>query len=208
MDANERQQLLSSLKKTLNEPYLEWNSEFLWRIESITDAPTCLRAIATILPPDTTLYFEGIDIKFEAAAIYERHRAPETACIRQDTLSPRPTCFHIKYEKELLDELASLATTMPVENLFLHIKAYQPDRLLLWFHDAFDGSPLFLSGSLTEESVVRFAKDLGKKHIRETTPDPAKGIEQTKRFAAFLESQMTQPPANEKWWKRMLHFWK
>ena len=208
MDEFQREQLHGALSNLRNQPYITWNTQFLWKIDGVIDAPTWLRTIGAILPQDATLYFEGTDIRFEAAALYEKYRAAQVGKISPDTLIPCPSVFHVRFANGLLEGLATMAAMTPTEHMFLHIKAYQSDKLLMWFHDAFDGSPMFLSGCLSEESVDHFAQVLGKAHLREQVPDPQKSRERTEGFLKFLETQAKHPQKKEPWWNRISRLWR
>ncbi len=177
-----------------------------WVIEELTDAIGFFQHLELLIPNDSILYFEGSVILPEAAELYERNRAKNAICVIRDTIFPIPGMFHVSMTEEFVKRLMELLKTNSVEACFHHVKAYREEKLLFTFHDAFDGSYLYVSDRISEEHVSAFASKFGAIYRREPNVNK-RDPEQLRRFLWVLENP-EKARINWPWWKKIVFFWK
>jgi hypothetical protein len=85
--------------------------------------------------------------------------------------------FEVAYSADATARLVEMSAWEDGQNdvplFFDHVLAYRrgvPVLPLFCFHDAFAGSPLYLSGLFSEEAVRVFAAELGVTAVREVNP--------------------------------------
>lgn len=185
---------------------IDLNSAERWVIEELKDPIAFFRHLGVLIPPDSTLYFEGSAIGPEAARLYDNNEAANTVPVVRDSVFPVPRIFHVSLNAAFIERLISLLDTYQTEACFHHVKAYREGRLLFTFHDAFDGSDLLVSDQIPEEKVRAFAFALGATHRREPNVNK-RDPEQLRRFLWALENPH-KLRMNWPWWKKALYFWK
>ena len=176
-------------------------------ITGVRDSVAFFQNLPLLIPEDSVLCFEGIDVVPAMAVFCEAHRAGDGAvCVARETVYPIPEMFHVQLGLDAIKELAELLGRNAQQRCFLHVKAYRQARLLLHFHDAFDGSDLLASGDIPAERVQLFCDSLGVTHRRE----PNESKSGTEALSALLRA-MENPEKVRilwPWWKRALLFWK
>jgi hypothetical protein len=165
------------------------------------------RHVELLIPGDSILYFEGINLAPEVASFYESHRAIKGAvCVVRDTIFPVPDIYHVQMGPGVIGGLLELLGKHSRENCFYHVKAYREERLLFAFHDAFDGSDLLVSDEIPLEQVQAFCEKTGASFRRERN--------ENKRNPEVLQALLRamENPGKVRilwpWWKRALFFWK
>ena len=183
---------------------IDLDTPFHWVIEDLKHPAVFFEHLPELLPSDSILYVEGTSIAPEVASFYSSHRARNAVDVARDTIAPVPDIYHFALSKDVCEALRRFAKRHPVAEMFDHIKAYQGERLLFTFHDAFDGC-LMVSEHLPDEIVDRFCQALGVSRRREQTKrrDP----EQLRRFLFGLENPHKFRIAGESWWRRLWRQW-
>jgi hypothetical protein len=126
-----------------------------------------LRAIDEAMPKDAILYLEGDET---APAVEEFLKAHEVSGRRE--ISPnvrgKVVAYHLPLAHGNLAELRLLAENCASPEVAFHLAVYRGDEILLWAHDAGDGS-LEVASSLPDETLERLRAALGptlKPHVR------------------------------------------
>jgi hypothetical protein len=208
MDAGERESLMEQLRVMAagRGDGIDLESSELWVIAGLKDSTSFFRHLGRLIPGGSILYFEGCGILPEVARFYEANRASNAVSVTRDTIFPIPETFHVSMTPSVLESLIGFLGQHPVEACLDHVKAYVDEKLLLAFHDAFDGSDFLVSGQVPEDMVQGFCSAVGVTYRREhnfNKRDP----EQLRRVLWALENP-NQLRMNWPWWKKALLFWK
>jgi len=176
-------------------------------IENLREPVAFFRHVELLIPGDSILYLEGINVAPEVVTFYESHRATIGAvCVVRDTIFPVPEIYHVQMGRGMIDGLIELLGKHSRENCFYHLKAYREERFLFAFHDAFDGSDLLVSDKIALEQVQAFCEKIGASFRRERN--------ENKRNPEVLQALLRamENPGKVRilwpWWKRALFFWK
>jgi hypothetical protein len=118
-----------------------------------------LRAIDETMPEDAILYLEG---DATAPALAEFLRAHESTDRRELVVNAegKVVTFHLPLADGILGEFRALAEDYAAPEVAYHVAVYRGDEVLLWAHDAGDGS-LQLARSLPDATVDRMRLALG-----------------------------------------------
>jgi len=131
-----------------------------WEISGVKGKsfPDFLRALPNLLPEDSILYLEGTSAR-DAIAFLQKNAAKEICKVAIGTIWPRPQFFHIRISSETMSELAQVAEKHAQPEICIHLHAYQKDRVLLEWHDAFS-QEFRISKEISEQRVIEFCKQL------------------------------------------------
>jgi hypothetical protein len=125
-----------------------------------------LRAIDEAMPEDAILYLEGDATAPAVAAFLRLHDAPGRREVEPNVRGE--PAFHLPLAGGNLAELRMLAESCASPEVAFHLAVYRGDEILLWAHDAGDGS-LLVASSLPDETLERLREALGptlKAHVR------------------------------------------
>jgi hypothetical protein len=176
-------------------------------IENLREPVAFFRHVEVLIPGDSILYIEGINVAPEVASFYESHRATKGAvCVVRDTIFPVPEIYHVQMAPGVVDGLIELLGKHSREICLNHLKAYREERLLFAFHDAFDGSVLLVSDEIRLEQVKEFCEKIGASFRRERNE-----IKRNPEVFQALLRAMENPGKVRilwPWWKKALFFWK
>jgi hypothetical protein len=209
MHAREREELKEQLRTMAagRGDGIDLDSPDRWTIEGVRDPVAFFRYLSLLIPADSILYFEGSDIPPAVAGFYEANRARDgVVCVARETVYPVPEVFHVQMGPGVIEGLTELLAAHSRQDCFCHVKVYREEKVLVHFHDAFDGSPLLLSDRIALERVQSFCASLGAVYRRERNGgkrDPE---------ALLLLLRALENPEKVRilwpWWKRALLFWK
>jgi hypothetical protein len=118
-----------------------------------------LRAIDEVMPKDATLALEG-DATAPVVAAFLREHEPANPRELVANASGRVVVFHLPLAGDNLAQLRLLAEDCASPEVAFHLAVYRDEEVLLWAHDAGDGS-ILLAKSLPPETVERFRSALG-----------------------------------------------
>ncbi|HET6172635.1 MAG TPA: hypothetical protein VFD90_08520 [Gaiellales bacterium] len=125
-----------------------------------TDFHILLRAIDEAMPEDAILVLEGDATAPAVAAFLREHEAAD----RRELVPNSPgkvQVFHLPLAHGNLSRLRlQVAEGCASPEIAFHLAVYREDEVLLWAHDAGDGSVL-LALSLPDETIERFRAALG-----------------------------------------------
>ncbi|GEM_PF-1114797 len=125
-----------------------------WEIQIPTDIGKFWEYLNQLLPAGSILYFEGVYP--EVIADYLGGRPAQEICqVARGTVFPKLNIFHMPMTQENLTGLAALSRQIdgPVST---HFHAYCNQKILLYWHDAFDRFPILLSNEIAEHNVIQF----------------------------------------------------
>lgn len=118
-----------------------------------------LRAIDEAMPNDAVLALEG-DATAPVVAAFLREHAAEDPRELAANGSGRIVVHHLPLADDNLAGLRALAEDCASPEVAFHLAVYRGDEVLLWAHDAGDGS-LCVAKSLPAETVEAFREALG-----------------------------------------------
>jgi hypothetical protein len=124
-----------------------------------TDFHILLRAIDEVMPEDAVLCLEGTATAPAVAAFLREREPAVTPAMAPNSHAPT-AIFHLPLGDGNLAALRLLAEDHPSPEIASHLAVYRGREVLLWAHDAGDGSVL-LARSLPEETIERFRSALG-----------------------------------------------
>jgi hypothetical protein len=186
---------------------IDLDSPERWAIGNLLEPVAFFRHVELLIPGDSILYFEGMNLAREVVSFYESHRAIKGAvCVVRDTIFPVPEIFHVQMGPGVTEGMVELLGKHSRENCFNHLKAYRDERLLFAFHDAFDGSNLLVSDKIALEQVKAFCENFGASFRRERNEN-----KRNPEALLGLLRAMENPGKVRilwPWWKRALFFWK
>ena len=118
-----------------------------------------LRAIDETMPEDAILYLEGDATAPALAEFLREHEAIDRRELVANA-DGNVVTFHLPLADGKLGELRALAEDYAAPEVAFHLAVYRGDEVLLWAHDAGDGS-LVLARSLPDATVDRVRVALG-----------------------------------------------
>lgn len=140
-------------------------SQPFWELEGKTDFPTLFRALETIIPNNSILYFEGGSPNKLFDDFYAKNAIPEKLHLAIGDMWSRPKIFHIPATQLNLITLAELAKSCAEPEIAVHFHIYGNEKILLQWYDAFS-DPMLLAGDIPEEQVKMFAQLLSMQYHR------------------------------------------
>ena len=123
------------------------------------DFHTLLRAIDDAMPKDAILALKGDAMAPAVAAFLREHEAADPRELVANA-SGKVVVHHLPLANDNLVRLRVLAEDCASPEVAFHLAIYRDDEVLLWAHDAGDGS-LLVAKSLPPETVERFRSALG-----------------------------------------------
>ncbi len=118
-----------------------------------------LRAIDETMPEDAILYLEGDATAPALAEFLREHEAIDRRELVANA-DGKVVTFHLQLADGNLGELRALAENYAAPEVAFHLAVYRGDEVLLWAHDAGDGS-LLLARTLPDATVDRMRMALG-----------------------------------------------
>lgn len=115
MDEAERERLKEKRRavQVLRGNGIDLDSADLWVVGGLEEPKKFFHCLLHLVPPDTTLYFEGVDIVPEVARFFETNREKNPVTVSRDTISPTPDLFHVVLTSELIYGLTELLDRYP-----------------------------------------------------------------------------------------------
>ena len=137
-----------------------------WVIERGRVEPAVFfRQLASHFPQATTLFFEGTSIDPAVEAILSAHAEPGPHLPGRQTMHPVSSIFRCKASSQFFAQLEGLSTRHAVPEISDHVYGYVGKTELVGFPD-FCANEIYLSPSISEEAVRRFASNLQLKYWR------------------------------------------
>ncbi len=124
-----------------------------------TDFHILLRAIDEVMPTDAVLALDGHATAPEISA-WLHAREPADVPAMAPNSHGKTEVFHLPLADGNLRELRLLAEDFPSPEIAFHLAVYRDRDVLLWAHDAGDGTVL-LAQTLPDETIERFREALG-----------------------------------------------
>ena len=140
-------------------PPLDLLGEDAIDLGNATDFYILLQAIDEAMPEDSVLVLEG-DATAPAVAHFLRAHEPADRPELVANSTGTYQVFHLPLAGDNLHRLRVLADACAAPEVAFHLMVYRGDEVLLWAHDAGDGS-LLLARSLPDETLERMRSVLG-----------------------------------------------
>src|SRR5438477_275905 len=100
---------------------IELDSPDRWVVECLEDPGTFFRNLSLLIPAESVLYFEGINLAPEVVKFYEDNPAPNAVCVARDTIFPIPQSFHVLMKPGVIEGLLDLLQRYPHPACFIHL---------------------------------------------------------------------------------------
>lgn len=136
-----------------------------WQVKGVRDGERFFASLSTILPASACMVFEGTSIDRDLRDHLESVAVPARRRIRAGTIWPKPRVFHVPVSRDVLERIAEFAGGLAEPELCDHFHAYDDDRGLLQWYDAFD-LPLFVDSSIGEPQLREMCEALGASYER------------------------------------------
>jgi hypothetical protein len=136
-----------------------------WEVAGIRDGEGFFRCLLDLLPKPAYLVLEGTSIAQDVRELLEAAAIPARRHVPVGTIWPRPSTYHVPVSAPFLAALADLAAKHAEPELCDHLHAYDDNRGLLQWYDAFDLAML-VDGSIGEHSVRMVCDVLGATYTR------------------------------------------
>ena len=131
-----------------------------WELEGNTDFPILLLALPALMPAPAFLYLEDGSPSGELKEWLQCNNVESSEPIMTGSYGEQSPTFHIPLTHSTMNELAKLADRVAAPELAIHLHAYEPGRVILEWHDAFNNR-LLIDGKVEESKVSEFARAIG-----------------------------------------------
>lgn len=131
-----------------------------WRVSSTKDVERFLRALPLSMPEGSIAYFEGTG-EPHVAEYLRGVSIPAQSRVAIGTIWPRPDSYHVPVTAATCEAFAEFLEQRPAGYVCSHCHVYRDGLVLLEWHDAFTSEPIYLSRTINEDAVARFAQALG-----------------------------------------------
>jgi hypothetical protein len=81
--------------------------------------------------------------------------------VRRGTIFPRPYDYHVPVTMDNMEEIATYLDDHPTGHFCTHCCVYRDRQILLAWYDAFLDDPMYISLTIDESEVKRFASVMG-----------------------------------------------
>jgi len=129
-------------------------------VSPVKDVERFLRALPLLGTIDAIVYFEGTGESHVARYLDGIAVDPPTQ-VAVGTIWPKPDRYHVPLTKEVLSALVSFLEGKPAGYFCTHCHVYCGEAVLLEWHDAFGTDPMYVSRTIENEALKRFAEALG-----------------------------------------------
>jgi len=157
-----------------------------WVLEGDTDLPTFLRALPTLISGKAFLYFEGGSPDGELKDWIDRNMIEAPEQVSRGTIWPRCEAFHIPLTETTIEELALIAERIAHPEFAIHTHVYEPGRMILEWHDAFD-NPMLIDAGVDGDQVADFAWAIGFSVTKQTNSEQGVGGQPATRRELEIE---------------------
>jgi hypothetical protein len=124
------------------------------------DVERFLRSLPLLVPEGGVAYFEGTGER-HVAEYLRRASVPAPVPVARGTIWPRPDVYHVPLTVDSMEDLARFLEEHPHGYFCSHCHVYRGRTVLLQWHDAFFDDSMYLSPTLPEAVVDRFAQAAG-----------------------------------------------
>lgn len=131
-----------------------------WKVSPTNEVERFLRALPLLVPDDSIAYFEGTG-EPHVAEYLGKVSIPATVQVAIGTIWPRPDCYHVPLTTKTMEALAAFLDENPAGYFCTHCHVYRHGVVLLAWHDAFGGDPIYVSRAVATEALASFAKASG-----------------------------------------------
>ena len=131
-----------------------------WRVSPTRDVERFVRALPALMPPGSVVYFEDTGEPHVGRYLLSVS-VPAQAQVAAGTIWPKPDCYHVPLTAEDMDALADFHEKEPAGFFCTHCHVYRDGVVLLQWHDAFINDPIYISRTISDESVAQFAQAIG-----------------------------------------------
>ena len=130
----------------------------VWMLDAVTNLPNFYRQLAALVPSESVLCIEG-GAAGKIGMFLEKHKLENTERVKPDAIFGALLTY-IPVRAQVMSELATLIEKESAESPFTHIKVFCGKSVLLHWHDADIGDPIYLSSEIPEDRVREFAANL------------------------------------------------
>lgn len=131
-----------------------------WELEGKTDFPTFLGALPMLVSSNSLLYLEDGSPSGDLKQWLHQNMVTPVEKIAQGSYGFESRAFHIPLTESNMRELAMLSGQVASPELAIHVHVYEPGRVILEWHDAFN-NPMHIDQGVEESKVAEFARIIG-----------------------------------------------
>jgi len=126
------------------------------RLTPTSDSSQFLRALRSLVPASSVVYFEDIGEK-HVTRVLQRLSVSAPVRVARGTMFPRPDYYHVALTTDNMEEIATYLDNHPTGHFCTHCCVYRDRKILLAWYDAFLDDPMYISWTIDESEVNRFA---------------------------------------------------
>lgn len=130
----------------------------IWMLGPVANLPEFYRRLTALVPSESVLCIEG-GAAGKIGLFLEKHKLEKTQRVKPDAVFGALLTY-IPVTENVMAELASLIEKEAADSPFTHIKVFCGKSVLLHWHDADTGDPIYLSSDLPEIEVRALADAL------------------------------------------------
>jgi hypothetical protein len=108
------------------------------------------------VPASSVVYFEDIGEK-HVTRVLQRLSVSAPVRVARGTMFPRPDYYHVALTTDNMEEIATYLDNHPTGHFCTHCCVYRDRKILLAWYDAFLDDPMYISWTIDESEVNRFA---------------------------------------------------
>jgi hypothetical protein len=108
------------------------------------------------MPASSVVYFEDTGEK-HVTSVLQRLSVSPAVRVARGTFFPRPDYYHVPLTTKHIEEIAIYLDNHPSGYFCTHCCVYCDRRILLAWYDAFLDDPMYVSRTIDESKVSRFA---------------------------------------------------
>jgi hypothetical protein len=127
-----------------------------WRLTPTSDVTQFLRALRSLAPVSSVVYFEDTGEK-HVTKLLQRLSVSATVRVARGTIFPKPDYYHVPLTTNNMEEIATYLDDHPTGHFCTHCCVYCDRTILLAWYDAFLDDPMYVSRTIDEGKVSRFA---------------------------------------------------
>jgi hypothetical protein len=132
-----------------------------WKMTAPKNFNQFLRGLPQILPSGSVLCIEASSTPAKVLEFLRGRKTETTRKLPRGTLFPKSDMFHLAITDDNLRGLEAVITASNSPGIPTHIQAYNHDSILIQWFDASANDPIFVSKSISENTLKDFCDKLG-----------------------------------------------
>ena len=134
-----------------------------WLVEPTQNPAAFYRALGALATTGSIVYLEG-STESEVPKFLEARESLDSMPVALGTILPASDRYHMPATPDNLIGLATLIEAHRIALPAIHTHLYKDGKVLVEWYDAFTDDPIYVSASIIETEVRRFAEALASRY--------------------------------------------